>query len=102
MARLHPTGAHPESQARLERLLEAFPGFEPARPAVREDVERCHDPAYVGLVESIERPTLLDPDTVCSDSTYEAALLAAGASIAAVEGGGLALVRPPGHHALPA
>ena len=46
-------------------------------------------------------PTLLDPDTVASETSYEAALLAAGCSIKAVEIGGFALVRPPGHHALP-
>jgi acetoin utilization deacetylase AcuC-like enzyme len=102
MARLHPTGMHPESQTRLERLLGAFPDFEAARAAVREDVERCHEPAYVELVRSIERETWLDPDTVCSESTYEAALLAAGAAITAAEHGGFAFVRPPGHHALPA
>ena len=102
LARLHPTGAHPESQARLAGLLEAFPHFEPARPAANADLERCHDAAYVDLVRSIERPTLLDPDTVCSESSYEAALLAAGAAIGAAESGGFALVRPPGHHALPA
>src|SRR5207247_6705199 len=31
---------------------------------------------------------------------YEAALLAAGAAVEAVERGGFALARPPGHHAL--
>jgi acetoin utilization deacetylase AcuC-like enzyme len=45
-------------------------------------------------------PTLLDPDTVASETSYEAALLAAGCSIEAVERDGFALVRPPGHHAL--
>ena len=43
----------------------------------------------------------LDPDTVASETSYEAALLAAGLAIEAVERGGFALVRPPGHHALP-
>ena len=46
-------------------------------------------------------PTLLDPDTVASETSYEAALLAAGCAIGAVDRGGFALVRPPGHHALP-
>ena len=46
-------------------------------------------------------PTLLDPDTVASETSYEAALLAAGCALAAVDRGGFALVRPPGHHALP-
>jgi acetoin utilization deacetylase AcuC-like enzyme len=42
---------------------------------------------------------LIDPDTICSETTLEAALLAAGAAIEAVRRGGFALVRPPGHHA---
>src|ERR687883_466235 len=42
-----------------------------------------------------------EPDTVCSETSYDAALLAAGAAIAAVERSGFALGRPPGHHALP-
>jgi acetoin utilization deacetylase AcuC-like enzyme len=42
---------------------------------------------------------LLDPDTVCTQTSYDAALLAAGAAIDAVRLGGFALARPPGHHA---
>jgi len=49
----------------------------------------------------IEAPTLLDPDTVASGTSYEAALLAVGCALEAVERSGFALVRPPGHHALP-
>ena len=64
-------------------------------------MERCHEPTYVDLVESVEVPTMLDPDTVVSPTSYEAALLAAGCAIEAAERGGFALVRPPGHHALP-
>ena len=44
---------------------------------------------------------MLDPDTVASGTSWEAALLAAGCALEAVERGGFALVRPPGHHALP-
>ena len=43
---------------------------------------------------------MLDPDTVATDSSYDAALLAAGCALTAVDRGGFALVRPPGHHAL--
>jgi acetoin utilization deacetylase AcuC-like enzyme len=43
---------------------------------------------------------MLDADTVCSETSYEAALLAAGCAIEAARRGGFALVRPPGHHAL--
>ena len=41
----------------------------------------------------------IDPDTICTETTDEAALLAAGAAIEAVRRGGFALARPPGHHA---
>jgi acetoin utilization deacetylase AcuC-like enzyme len=43
---------------------------------------------------------LLDADTVASETTDEAARLAAGTAIEAALCGGFALVRPPGHHAL--
>ncbi len=41
----------------------------------------------------------IDADTICTETTFEAALLAAGAAIEAVRRGGFALARPPGHHA---
>jgi acetoin utilization deacetylase AcuC-like enzyme len=81
-------------------LLDAFEAIEGA-PASREQVERCHTAAYLDRLEALEVPTMLDPDTVASESSYEAALLAAGCALAAVDRGGCALVRPPGHHALP-
>jgi acetoin utilization deacetylase AcuC-like enzyme len=102
MARLHPTGAHPESQERLRVLQEAFPGWTEAEPAERADLELCHDPAYVENILLVDEPTWLDADTFCSETSFEAALLAAGAAIEAARLGGFALVRPPGHHALPA
>jgi acetoin utilization deacetylase AcuC-like enzyme len=99
LARLHPTGAHPESPERLEVLQRHFGSWLEPEPAAREDIERCHDSALVELVRSIETPTYLDPDTVVSDKSYEAALLAAGGAIEAARIEGFALVRPPGHHA---
>ena len=50
---------------------------------------------------TIDEPTWLTGDTPASETSYRAALLAAGAAIEAVERSGFALVRPPGHHALP-
>jgi acetoin utilization deacetylase AcuC-like enzyme len=76
-----------------------LPDFAEGRPALDADLERCHVPEYVTLVRETERTTWLDPDTVCSATSYEAARLAAGTAIAAAEAGGFALVRPPGHHA---
>ena len=101
-SRLHPVGHHPDLPARLDRLLRAFPQWDEARPATVDDVIRCHDPAYVELVRSLTGPTWLDGDTPASETTFEAALLAAGAAIEAAERSAFAFARPPGHHALPA
>jgi acetoin utilization deacetylase AcuC-like enzyme len=100
MIRLHPTGHHPDTPRRLDVLLDSIQGWREGGPATREQVERCHDPAYVDRIMALDQPTWLDGDTLGSETTYEAALLAAGVSIGAVERGGFALVRPPGHHAL--
>jgi acetoin utilization deacetylase AcuC-like enzyme len=103
-AELHPTGGHPERQERLRALHEAFPDFVEARPATVDELAAVHGRDYIETVRVVSasvQPTLLDPDTICSETTYEAALLAAGAAIRAVELDGFALARPPGHHALP-
>jgi acetoin utilization deacetylase AcuC-like enzyme len=97
-SRLHPTGHHPESQARIVALHERFSYVE-CEPATAEDVLRCHTPDLVERVASTRG--MLDIDTVCTETTLEAALLAAGAAIEAVRREGFALARPPGHHAEP-
>ena len=58
---------------------------------------RCHTSELLERVRTTRGP--IDPDTICSETTLEAALLAAGAAIEAVRRDGFALVRPPGHHA---
>jgi acetoin utilization deacetylase AcuC-like enzyme len=98
MARLHPTWDHPERQERLRVLLEAFE-FRESPAASEDDVLRCHAPELVALIRSVDRPALVGLDTVVSETSYEAALLAAGAAIEAARVGGFAFVRPPGHHA---
>jgi len=95
-AHLHPTGTHPESQQRLAVLQHQF-GFVECAPASVEDVLRCHTPELVEQVRTTNG--LIDADTVCTRSTLESALLAAGAAIEATRRGGFALARPPGHHA---
>jgi acetoin utilization deacetylase AcuC-like enzyme len=97
-ASLHPTGSHPESAHRLAALHERFEYVECA-PATEEDVLRCHTAAHVERVRTFRG--WLDADTVCTETSFEAALLAAGAAIEAVSRGGFALARPPGHHARP-
>jgi acetoin utilization deacetylase AcuC-like enzyme len=83
------------------RVLQAeFPEWNQARPADLDAVLRCHSDAYVEVLRSIREATWLDGDTPADGSSFEAALLSAGAAIEAAERGGFALARPPGHHAL--
>jgi acetoin utilization deacetylase AcuC-like enzyme len=102
MAHLHSPGhhVHAERPARLRLLQERYPGFVEAHEATHEQLERVHTPEYVTGVDAIDRETWLDADTYANPTTCEAARLAAGCAVAAVERGGFALVRPPGHHAL--
>lgn len=111
---LTPPG-HPERVERFEVMQAVVSEFrergcrvaEP-RPAAEEAILRIHDADHLALIKSTAgRATSLDADTYTSPHTYEAALLAAGAAVDAVdcvlEGGrgarALAVVRPPGHHA---
>jgi acetoin utilization deacetylase AcuC-like enzyme len=102
LAGLHPTqDPHVERPERVTVLYERFPGFSEGRAATREQVGSVHDLEYLQAIERLDVDVLLDPDTYAGPTTWEAALLAAGCSIEAVEREGFALVRPPGHHALP-
>jgi len=77
-------------------LHERF-AFAECEPATELDLLRCHTPELVEQVKTARG--FLDGDTLCTETTYEAALLAAGAAIEAARTGGFALARPPGHHA---
>jgi acetoin utilization deacetylase AcuC-like enzyme len=101
-AHLHSTvdHRHCESPQRLATLLEHFPGFVQGLPAGRSQIERVHDRAYIDAIDAVLDEIWLDPDTFVCATTWEAAVLAAGCAIQAVESEGFALVRPPGHHAL--
>ncbi|GAB3381735.1 histone deacetylase family protein [Lysobacter fragariae] len=118
---LHDTGpGHAERPARLEAvtaaLTDAFPQlpWTQAPRATRGQLLRVHDDALLDMVldTRVAQRLPLDPDTVLSPGSAEAALRAAGAGIAAVDEviAGAALrdasrtrafcaVRPPGHHA---
>lgn len=81
--------------------------FREPPPALAGDLEAIHHPRYVEYILG-HGPGRLDPDTYMSEGSAAAALRAAGAAVEAVD---LALsgrrivagmVRPPGHHALPA
>ncbi|HML90876.1 histone deacetylase family protein [Methyloceanibacter sp.] len=115
----HDTGyGHPEQADRLRAIegalgAEAFSGLkrEEAPLADLAAVERLHPKAYVEAVRAAipkELHNWLDPDTVVSPGSWEAALRAAGAVVHAVDqvaagkaGNAFCAVRPPGHHAEP-
>lgn len=119
----HETGsAHPERPARvqaIDRML-AGPDFgrlqreeAPLRADVEARVLLAHSPAHLRRIKALAGdpsalPTHLNPDTVMSAGTWEAALRAVGAGLRAVDavldpGAGVrnafCQVRPPGHHA---
>jgi acetoin utilization deacetylase AcuC-like enzyme len=108
-----PGAGHPERPARLRVLLDHLADARGlvalgARPATADEVALVHERAYVDrLATTAERPRVaLDPDTATSPRSYEAALLATGslltlcdAVLAGEVANGMALVRPPGHHA---
>ena len=109
---------HPERPARLDAVLEgvAIAGLAdevvPTTPraASRSDLERVHSATHIELVASISAAGggHIDADTGLNDSSYEVALLAAGAGLTAVDAlaageadAAFCAVRPPGHHATP-
>ena len=109
---------HPESPGRfsgLEGLLSGFSGGEilrmPVWEAPPEDVSRVHDASYLDRLEEWCRrgPAVVDPaPTYVTPGSARAARQAAGGGLAVLEAvihgraeAGMALVRPPGHHALP-
>ncbi len=112
----HITDAfHPENPGRLRSIYGMLEEIDqkdllyvPARPATRDEIALVHEPHYITMVEQTRGKvqTRLDPDTVASARSYDAACMAAGGLLqlvdAAVSGeidNGFALVRPPGHHA---
>ena len=107
---------HPERPARLEAVLagarragvaDALVPLEPRR-ATTDELVRVHPPDYVAALERLcsGGGGQLDPDTAVVPASWDAAVLAAGAGLSAIEalqrGQGTAAfcaVRPPGHHA---
>jgi len=104
----HDTGAsHPENADRLyaiysmlERMDQSGLVYVPARPASDEEIALNHAPSYVSMVRetSGKAQRWLDPDTVTSARSFEAARLI-DARLSGLIDNGFALVRPPGHHA---
>lgn len=111
-----PGIGHPESPARLRAVLKVLddPRFSAlerveAPRVTREQLLRVHTPEYVDHIFASAPGgghARLDPDTVMSPGSLEAALRAAGAACAAVDAvlasvtrHAFCAVRPPGHHA---
>jgi acetoin utilization deacetylase AcuC-like enzyme len=115
----HDTGpGHPESSSRLVAVLEALDDAKfstlsrvEAPRATREQLARVHSRAHIDAIldaDVVDGWHRLDPDTVMSPDSAEAALRAAGAVCAAIDAAladpssrAFCAVRPPGHHATP-
>jgi acetoin utilization deacetylase AcuC-like enzyme len=83
-------------------LVDAFPDARTGSPAPPAALERVHAHEYLRTLETLPGPTWFDyPNTIASETSWDAALLAAGCAIEAAETEAFALVRPPGHHAPP-
>jgi acetoin utilization deacetylase AcuC-like enzyme len=111
-----PGEDHPERPARLVHILDLLErkpvwGIERRvpRPATEEELAAVHTSRLREYLKGLRgRHEVVDPDTLTSPDSYDAAVLAAGASVQAVEevmsgraSNAFALVRPPGHHAEP-
>ncbi|HEU4563022.1 MAG TPA: histone deacetylase [Gemmatimonadaceae bacterium] len=118
----HDTGwSHPEHVGRIRAVTRAlrdhpelFMALEhiEGRHAAEEELLLAHDSAYIAGVRALAAAGggSLDPDTIVSDGSWDAATAAAGCvldgvdrALGAADGAGarsFCLVRPPGHHAL--
>ncbi|MFH1591474.1 MAG: histone deacetylase [archaeon] len=97
----HDTGMHPENRKRLEACL---PLPETKLPQDEKPLSLVHTSGYISRVreaskKATDRGARLDPDTVASNGSFQAAVAAVNATILASKQDGFALVRPPGHHA---
>ncbi|MES2127906.1 MAG: histone deacetylase family protein [Pseudomonadota bacterium] len=119
--RRHEMGEwHPESPARLQAIddqlilarLDGLLDMREAPSATIADIARNHSHAAIALVrDHVPAPGdyyALDADTLMNASSYQAALRAAGAAVAATDAviagdidNAFCAVRPPGHHARP-
>lgn len=116
--RRHDRPGHPENAQRLEetwKLLQVdgiLNGMQQVdiTPAPLDAVLRVHPRTYLDRLESsvLHGGGHLDADTYLTADSYQAALLSAGGLINVVDAvmqghaaNGMALVRPPGHHATP-
>ena len=110
-----PPSHHPERPERLLAVRAAMAKssvrFDPvvAREATDDQLARVHSPRFVERLSRLRgKQGYLDPDTYVSPHSIDVARLAAGSVVAMVDAlidgpiaRGIALLRPPGHHARP-
>jgi acetoin utilization deacetylase AcuC-like enzyme len=116
-----PSAYHPERPERLAAARRAVAACEEGglrvvrlapRDATDDQLAAVHAPAYLEALHSLRGArAAIDDDTYVAPRSVEAALRAAGGGVALVDALidgtsadprlGLALVRPPGHHARP-
>jgi acetoin utilization deacetylase AcuC-like enzyme len=109
---------HPERPERLRAVLEGIreAGVDDAllprapRAATEAELERPHSAALVAQIAALsaEGGGWVDADTAANAHSYDAARLAAGAGLTAIDAldageaeSAFCAVRPPGHHATP-
>lgn len=111
-----PPGHHPERPARLSAARAAIAQCAmtlqrvTARAASDDELARVHSARFIEALSRLRgEEGYLDPDTYVSADSIEVARLAAGSLVAMVDAmlsgsarRGVALLRPPGHHARPA
>ncbi|MFZ5821753.1 MAG: histone deacetylase [Chloroflexota bacterium] len=115
-ARRHEYPDHPEHPGRLDELTRRLEAVQaerlPVAPAEPGEVARVHAPRLVAGLERVCReqaPGIVDyAPTFVTHTSYEDALLAAGATLACARAvlrgdasNAFSIVRPPGHHAEP-
>jgi acetoin utilization deacetylase AcuC-like enzyme len=114
----HDDPTHVEVAARLQAIEAALDtsGLRadllelPARPATEAQILAVHQPRLLQIVRwtASQESVWLGNDTYTTPESFDAALMASGAAVAAVEAvvkgqatNAFALIRPPGHHATP-
>ena len=114
----HETGrGHPETSARFDAVLSALESAGlakamtsvPPRAVTHEDLLLAHTPGYLALAEgeiTSGETQLSTGDTIVGPHSWEAATIAVGSALAAVDAvvagqaaSAFCVVRPPGHHA---
>jgi acetoin utilization deacetylase AcuC-like enzyme len=112
----HFARGHPERPERIEVICTALQEADlwdralqiPPCEVPQHILEEIHSPAYLSLLErSCRRGGYLDTDTYTTPASWELARQAAGGSVAVARSVwnresqmGIALARPPGHHAM--